>query len=115
MVRPTLPDDQRRQPFAVRLTAAERVTIEARAAQAGLPLAEFARQALLTGRVLPPPGQVDAAAVVALNRVGILLNQLAAVANRTGDTRSLGELIGVLEAVDQAVDRIGNSGAGDGP
>lgn len=107
MVRPTIPDDQRRdRPLAVRLTTAERMTVEARAAQLGLPVADYARQALLTGRVVQRPGQLEASAIVAVNRVGVLLNQLAAVANRSGDTRHLDELTGALAAIERAVDQL---------
>jgi len=109
MARPTVPDDQRRNcPLAVRLTAAERMTVEARAAQLGLPLADYARQVLLTGRVVERAGCVEAAAIVAVNRVGVLLNQLAAVANRSGDTRHLDQLTAALANIEQAVDRLAN-------
>lgn len=108
MARPTVPDDQRRnRPLAVRLTAAERVTVEARAAQLSLPLADYARQVLLTGQAMPPRGQFEAAGIIAVNRVGILLNQLAAVANRTGDTRHLDALAETLAALENALDRLG--------
>lgn len=77
--------------FGVRLTPDERATLEARAASLGVSVTEYARVAVLGGRVEVAPlslgapssggsqqsAPTDVAHVVALNRVGVNLNQIA--------------------------------------
>ena len=60
----------------VRLTAAERVHVEAQAALAGLSVAEFARRAVLGVRVAPRRSETDGRLLVEVNRVGVNLAQL---------------------------------------
>ena len=86
--------DARAVGLGFRLTHDERVTLETRAAALGVTLTEYARAAVLSGRVealapskeahqasapggaavAPPAGSAH---IVALNRVGVNLNQIA--------------------------------------
>lgn len=69
----------------IRLTTAERHIVELMAERAGVPVAEFARRAIL-GQRLPQRRTRDLdRAIVELNRVGVNLNQIAARVNMTGD------------------------------
>ena len=87
--------DARGLVFGVRLTPDERATLEARAAALGVTVTDYARAAVLGGRVegakplsfegspsgapeTPPAG---VAHIVALNRVGVNLNQIARALN----------------------------------
>lgn len=83
--------DARGLVFGVRLTPDERATLEANAAALGVTITDYARAAVLGGRVevarlsssggapeVPPAG---VAHIVALNRVGVNLNQIARALN----------------------------------
>ncbi|WP_149541481.1 plasmid mobilization protein [Siccirubricoccus phaeus] len=61
----------------VRLTLAERDHVEAQAAAAGISVAEFTRRAVLGLRVQPRRTETEDRLIVALSRVGNLLNQIA--------------------------------------
>lgn len=68
---------------SVRLSEAERATLDARAAGAGLALPDFARTQLVRseaprrrGRVAAADRAANAAAVSEVNRIGVNLNQL---------------------------------------
>lgn len=82
--------DARSVVFGVRFTADERAALEAAAATLGVSPTDYARAAVLGGRVaaapvpLPPSGcatlsvaPAGVAHIVALNRVGVNLNQIA--------------------------------------
>ncbi len=60
----------------MRLTAAERVHVEAQAARAGLPVAEFARRAFLGSTIAPARAATDDRAIAEVNRVGVNLAQI---------------------------------------
>lgn len=76
------PDEQRSESLpAVRVTAAERVFVEAQAAEAGLSLSDYCRRLILRRAIGPARSTSDEAALVALNRVGVNLNQIARHAN----------------------------------
>lgn len=104
--RPRLaPDEQRGETLPpVRVTAAERAFVEANAARAGLPLSEFCRRAVLRRRIAPAHTDTDAAALLALNRIGVLLNQIARRANASG--RVSPHLDAVLDQVGAAIERL---------
>jgi Bacterial mobilisation protein (MobC) len=75
------PGEQRRCHLSIALTAAERASLEARAASAGLRPAVYLRQASLAGAVTVDR-QVDLARLhVELRRIGNNLNQVAHAAN----------------------------------
>lgn len=88
----------------LRLTTAERAHVEEQAARAGLDLSEFCRRAILRRRITPAATATDEAALVALNRVGVLLNQIAKRINAGGTIPA--HLVDVLDQVRAAVDRI---------
>jgi hypothetical protein len=103
------PAEQRSERLSgIRLTAAERVTVEAEAAKAGLPLAEFCRRAILRKRITPPRSEADAAALIAVNRIGVNLNQIAARVNMTGQLAD--DFRDVLAEIDTAIDRLTGGG-----
>lgn len=85
--RPRKAADERRDAVLppVRVTFAERQHIEAQAARAGLPLVEYCRRVLLRRTVKARMSEADEAAILALNRAGVNLNQIAARVNMTGD------------------------------
>lgn len=88
----------------VRVTAAERVTVEEQAARAGLPVSDYCRRVILRQRVAPAVTDTDAAALVELNRVGVLLNQLAKRINAGGAIPP--QLADTLDQVRAAVERL---------
>ena len=88
----------------VRVTAAERVHVEELAARAGLPVTDFCRRATLGQRVHAPRAGVDETALVALNRIGVNLNQIAHRLNAGG--RKPPHLDDVLREVLAAVERV---------
>lgn len=93
--RPRLAADERRtDALRVRLTPDERAHIEARAAQAGLPLSEFARRAITGAKIAPPPtGEAVPPALLAeLGRIGNNVNQIAHAANIGRELRGLAEI-----------------------
>lgn len=100
------PGEGRAAVVSVRLTTFERAGVEAKAARSGLSLSDYCRRAILGHRITAStePQQVNAEALVELNRVGVNLNQIARVANR-GERlpRSFPE---TLSAVLAAVERL---------
>lgn len=71
------PDDKRSAVVGVRLSPGEKASVEDMAAKAGMSPAEFARQRVLTGRVIvKQTRRMDAVSYRDLNRVGTNLNQL---------------------------------------
>jgi hypothetical protein len=102
-------DAQRGRRFTLRLTADEYAALLARAAQANMVPSEYARQAVLFGRVkiIQTPPALPFAAIEELRRIGVNLNQLARIGNATGNMP--GRLPFVLDQVnallDEAMDR----------
>lgn len=107
--------DARAVVFGVRFTADERATLEASAAVHGVSPTDYARAAVLGGRVqvapvpLPPSVSNFSAApagvahIVALNRVGVNLNQIAR-ALHTGMGFVPADLQACLERVNALLD-----------
>jgi hypothetical protein len=94
----------------VRLTPAERSTLDAAAERAGLSLAGYARSQLLAAPPVrqarrPPIERVELARLLAqLGKIGSNVNQIARALNSTGETPP--ELAGVPEAIAQMRDAI---------
>ncbi|MEL6216978.1 MAG: plasmid mobilization relaxosome protein MobC [Pseudomonadota bacterium] len=86
MARPKKPtSDKREQWVKARVSPAEHADILVRAAGAGVSASEFLRRAALSGEVVVQPApEGDFETVDQLRRIGVNLNQLARVANRTG-------------------------------
>ena len=84
----------------IRLTTAERVAAEAKAARMGVSLAEFSRRAI-NGQRMPQPRNRDLdRAIVELNRVGVNLNQIAhAVNSGRGLPHDFPDVLAELRAV----------------
>jgi hypothetical protein len=113
VARPRKQDSERRtRSVGVRLTASERAALEAAAAARRQSPSEVLRtaffaahgaQASLHERM--PSRELDPAAVLALNRVGANLNQLARRAN-IGGTLQPGEVPETLAAISQVLARL---------
>ena len=81
--------DARAVILGLRLTRDERALIASRAASCGVPVSDYARTAALGARVearvaSPALAAASTAQVVALNRVGVNLNQIAHKLNAGG-------------------------------
>lgn len=116
MIRPTAKTGRPRaaegaardQVLGLRLTPDERAAIEAQAARAGLTVSDYARRVILGHRVKAAVTDVDAAALVELNRLGVNLNQIAKQLNaRKAAPAQIEPLLVTIRA---AVERL----AGDG-
>ena len=106
MARPKKPtSDKREQWIKARVSPAEHAELLVRAAGAGLSPSEFLRRAALSGEVVvEQPREGDFETVDQLRRIGVNLNQLARVANRTGYMPD--GLEEALARVDQLLDRM---------
>ena len=67
--------------LAIRLHPETKSEIERRAKEAGLPVSEFAREMLQTGRVVVRQNKIDERFIFELNKSGVNLNQIAAAQN----------------------------------
>lgn len=84
----------------VRCTQSEHDMIKAKAAQTGLALSEFVRRMTLDGQVTVQQSPYDFHTVDQLRRIGINLNQIARVANSTGEVSpALETVCGKLETI----------------
>ncbi len=109
MARPKkYPDELRSERLSgLRLTLAERLEIETKAAAVGLPVMEYQRRTAL-GLRIPRRQIIDAGLVSALNRLGVNLNQITMAMHQTGQLPpELPALLARIDALlDQAVDRL---------
>ena len=110
MARPTKEPHEKRSAArpAVRLTQAELTHLQSLAASARLPVSDYVRQRLLSGKVTPRPSADQASLLTELNRIGVNLNQIARQLNR-GDQPDphhldfvLGQLVDALRRVARA-------------
>jgi hypothetical protein len=108
MARPKLAFDQvRGRTLGVRLTDAERATLDQTAAAVGLTAAEFVRRRAL-GYRLPPvqaSAQAQAKLATALMRLGVNLNQLAHHAN-AGRPVAEAAVIALAARINAELDRL---------
>lgn len=82
---PKHPDEARTERCAhIRLTVAERLDIEAKAAAMGVSVADYARHRLCGYRLPTRRGADLSRLLVEINRVGNNVNQIARAANATG-------------------------------
>lgn len=101
-------DMARNKSVKMTLTEDEFRQISDRAERSGLSIASLTRSAALALEIPKPRVDIDRAAIVSLNRVGVNLNQIAKAANSRGfltdpQIRILG---GVLRNVQDAIQRI---------
>ena len=74
--------EARSERLNLRLTLGERATLEAKAAAAGVPPTDYARRVALGGQLaIAQTKAADPQLVLALNRVGVNLNQIARAIN----------------------------------
>jgi hypothetical protein len=74
--------EARSERLNLRLTLGERATLEAKAAAAGVPPTDYARRLALDGQLtIVQAKAADPQLVLALNRVGVNLNQIARAIN----------------------------------
>ena len=106
MARPKKPtSDKRAQWIKARVSPAEHAEILLHAAKASLSSSEFLRRAALsTEVVVQQSASADFETVDQLRRIGVNLNQLARVANKTGYMPD--GLEEALAKVDQLLDRM---------
>lgn len=92
--RPRLaPGERMTDGLRVRMTAAERATVDARAALAKLPVSEFARRAILGAKITAPSESgrngIPPGVLSELARVGNNLNQIAHAAHLGRELRDM--------------------------
>lgn len=105
------PAEQRTETLGIRLTPAERLQLDQAASAAGLTPSEYARRLALQGRVaIRQSRALDPAVFEELRRIGVNLNQLARVANSSGQVPA--GLAAACEAVERVLVRELD---GDGP
>lgn len=77
----------------IRMTAAERASVEARAAQAGMSPSEFARRAIAGAKIAPPSHgtAIPPLLIAELGRIGNNLNQIAHAAHLGRELRHMAE------------------------
>ena len=111
MARPKLAPDERRDErlSGLRLTAAERAFIEQQAARAGMDWPDYARRRLLGHRVAAARTVADDRAIIEINRVGVLLNQIARSLHTDRPERA--SLADVLDELKRVLAKV----AADGP
>jgi len=98
--------DTRSERLNLRLLPDERATIEARAAASGLTPTDYARRRALGGKLaVVAPRRADPALVLAVNRAGVNLNQIARALN-SGLGHSPHELSETLTRLNQLLDRL---------
>lgn len=93
-------EEQRSERLAgVRLTGAERAFVEAQAAAAGLPLAEYCRRVILHHRVVAKHTALEDRALYELNKAGVNLHQISRALNFGQSLpRDFGEVLADLKA-----------------
>lgn len=78
----------------IRVTVSERASVEARAAQAGIPVTEFCRRAALGAKIIAPSATrsgIPPGLLSELARVGNNLNQIAHAAHLGRELRGMAE------------------------
>lgn len=111
MGRPPKPLDERRTDrlSGVRVTAAERVYIEAQAAAAELSVADYLRACALDRRIRSRRATTDERMLSEVNRIGVNLNQIAARVNFTGDLAE--DFSATLTEIRDAMGRVAADGS----
>ena len=82
------------------LTVAEKARVRREASAGGLSISEYARRRMLGRRVVP---RVDADAERQLRRIGVNLNQLARVANTSGQVERGADLDALVAELRRAI------------
>lgn len=104
------PADRRTVSLSCRLTSAERLTLEHAAMRAGMSASDYVRKLVLSGKVIVRENRrLDHASFDQLRRIGVNLNQLTRVANRTGNVPD--EITQAVLAVERFIARELASGA----
>lgn len=77
----------------LRVTPSERASVEAAAAQAGLPMSEFCRRAILGAKIAPPSHgtAIPPLLIAELGRIGNNLNQIAHAAHLGRELRHMAD------------------------
>ena len=110
LARPTKNEHEKRTASlpAIRVTQAERVLIEDKAATAGVSLSDFMRVLALTEQVKPRQTKLEASLLVELNRIGVNLNQIAHARNSGRDDPAIlqyaiDELVMLMRKIDTSL------------
>ena len=88
-----------------RITQSEYDTIKKRAAQVKMFPCDYVRTMCLKGKITVPQSRVDFDAIMALNRVGVNLNQLTKHTNTFGES-DLGKLHEMLDKINEILDQL---------
>lgn len=109
------PAERRTVSLSCRLTQAERLKIEQEAIRAGMSASDYIRKLLLSGKlIIRENRKLDYRTYDQLRRIGVNLNQLTRLANRTGKIPY--ELERVSAAVEALIVReLGSEGGGTSP
>jgi hypothetical protein len=95
-------EDRRERQLNIGLTTAEFDTVQRRAFATGTPLVDYSRAVLLSRRTAvattPATSRYDQLAVLQLQRLGNLLNQLIRYVHQNGDL-PIEELVGLLRDI----------------
>lgn len=99
-------EDARTERLNLRLLPDERAEIEVRAAAVGLTPTDYVRRAVLSGRLASiVTRKADPSLVLAINRAGVNLNQIARTLN-SGVDHIPGDLAETLERINRLLDRL---------
>jgi hypothetical protein len=106
---PKAPPDRRTERLSgIRCTVAERVAIEAKAAQSGHFVADYCRLAALRAEVVSRRTAAEDQLLSEANRIGVNLNQIAARVNFTGQLAE--DFPAVLDELQALIDRLTEGG-----
>lgn len=105
--RPPKTDDTRQsKTVRFRVTAAQMETLQQRATEGELTLSEYARQMVLTGKVIAPVSPAELRLVAELTREKNNLNQLAKVQNAAGAATREAELIRIIRFYNRMIAKL---------
>lgn len=105
--RPPKTDDARQsKTVRFRVTAAQMENLQQRAMEGKLTLSEYARQMVLTGKVIAPASPAELRLIAELTREKNNLNQLAKAQNAAGAAVREAELLRIIRFYKLTIDRL---------
>lgn len=105
--RPPKTDDARQsKTVRFRVTAAQMQTLQQRATEGKLTLSGYARQMVLTGKVIAPASPAELRLIAELTREKNNLNQLAKAQNAAGAATREAELLRIIRFYKLTIDRL---------
>lgn len=105
--RPSKTDDARQyKTVRFRVTAVQMQTLQQRATEGKLTLSGYARQMVLTGKVIAPASPAELRLIAELTREKNNLNQLAKAQNAAGAATREAELLRIIRFYKLTIDRL---------